>query len=57
MKESHFSLRQSFRQTGACAVLWTGQNDVGQRVSSGLYYCRLVVDGQLVHTRKMLLLR
>ncbi|HEU4366156.1 MAG TPA: family 43 glycosylhydrolase [Candidatus Krumholzibacteria bacterium] len=36
---------------------WTGTDDGGKAVSSGVYFYRLVVDGAAVDTRKMVLLK
>ncbi len=38
------------------AVTWTGVNDAGQRVTPGVYFCRLVA-GNVVRTAKMSLLK
>jgi photosystem II stability/assembly factor-like uncharacterized protein len=36
-------------------VEWDGTNELGQRVASGIYFCRLMVDGAAMQTRKMIL--
>lgn len=41
---------------GSFDIIWNGRDDIGQPVASGIYFCRLAVNG--IHTaRKMLLLR
>jgi len=43
---------------GRWSTVWDGKDDLGQEVSSGVYLCRLVVDGgQWTRTMKMILLR
>ncbi len=40
---------------GIYQVHWDGTNAVGKPVSSGMYWYRLMIDGQVVQTRKMVL--
>ncbi len=47
----------SFQEAGFYSISWNGQDEAGRNVASGLYYCRLNVDGTLIQARKMLLLR
>jgi lysophospholipase L1-like esterase len=42
---------------GLHSLFWNGQDERGHNVASGLYYYRLNVDGHVVQTRKMVLLR
>lgn len=48
---------KAFQPAGSYLIVWQGKDDSGQNVSSGLYYYRLFADHQLVHSKKMLLLR
>ncbi|NOQ23321.1 MAG: T9SS type A sorting domain-containing protein [Candidatus Aegiribacteria sp.] len=34
-----------FTASGFCSVLWDGRNSAGQRVESGVYFCRCEFDG------------
>jgi beta-glucanase (GH16 family) len=43
-------------EAGTNAVRWDGSSDHGARVGSGVYYCRLAVDGEFAE-RKMILLK
>ena len=42
---------------GAHAVFWSGTDRSGKTLPSGVYFCRLEVDGKVISTKKMLLLR
>ena len=42
---------------GEHSALWQGRNAAGESVGSGVYFCRLRVDGHTVNTQKMLLLK
>jgi hypothetical protein len=44
------------RQAGRHAVVWSGDNDRGERVASGLYFYRLTTEESSL-TRKMMLLK
>ena len=45
-------------ETGMVEVTWDGKDEAGKGGSSGVYFCRIVVDGgKWTKTRKMLLLR
>ena len=50
------SLRSGALAAGPHVVSWDGKDKNGQTVSSGIYFCRLVADGQIL-TRKMTLLK
>ena len=36
-------------------VIWKGDNEMGQKVSSGIYLIRLVIDGQLITSKAVLM--
>jgi len=44
---------------GSYKILWDGKNDVGKKVSSGVYFYELLFEGTSVHSmrKKMLLLK
>jgi len=45
-------------QSGFHSVVWDGRDEGGRNLSSGIYLCRLVVDGKrLIKIRKMMLLK
>jgi hypothetical protein len=50
------TLLDEIRAAGAHTVTWDGRNDAGQRVASGVYFCKLVT-GDFAQTRKMVLLK
>jgi len=41
---------------GAHEAVWDGTSESGTRVASGVYFCRLIVDGVAVDARRMVLL-
>ena len=45
------------RAAGQHREAWTGTDDEGKAVSSGVYFYRLAVDGAVIDTRKMVLLK
>jgi hypothetical protein len=45
------------QQAGAYAVEWNATDHLGQSLASGVYFYRLAVDGHVVDTRKMALLK
>jgi flagellar hook assembly protein FlgD len=45
------------RSAGVHEVTWDGRDDLGKEMASGVYFYELSVDGQLVRSRKMHLLR
>jgi len=48
-------LVESQYEAGVHQVVWTGVDDWGSKVPSGVYFCRLVSGKNIVQTRKMLL--
>lgn len=42
-------------EAGVYTVRWDSKNQAGNNVSTGVYFYRMLVDGNLVQTRKMLL--
>ena len=50
------TLLQGRQTSGTHTVAWSGQNDQGGRVASGLYFYRLITDSGTL-TRKMTLLK
>jgi enterochelin esterase-like enzyme len=42
---------------GRHQVTWNGEDERGGRLSSGVYFCRLMIDGHFVDARRMVLLR
>jgi hypothetical protein len=51
------TLEDAARGPGVHAVDWDGADRSGRGVASGVYFARLVVDGALVDTRKLMLLK
>ncbi|HEX6791708.1 MAG TPA: FlgD immunoglobulin-like domain containing protein [Candidatus Krumholzibacteria bacterium] len=45
------------RGAGAHSVEWDGADGAGRGVSSGIYFARFIVNGALVDTRKLMLLK
>jgi flagellar hook assembly protein FlgD len=43
-------------ERGRHRIIWSGQDDDGERVASGVYFCRMTA-GEAAMTRKMVLLR
>jgi hypothetical protein len=50
-------LRDQSDAPGIYEVRWDGTNSHGEALSSGIYFYRLVVDGQTISTKKMILLK
>jgi hypothetical protein len=50
-------LESSFRAKGEHSVVWRGENDHGQPVASGVYFCRLAADGVAVGATRMVLVQ
>ena len=42
------TLVDGFEQAGNYQKAWYGRNDMGQVLSSGIYFCKLAVDGRIV---------
>jgi len=51
------TLTSGVMEPGAYKVVWNSLDNTGQKVSTGLYFYRLVVDNKVIQTRKMLLLK
>lgn len=49
-------LVNSFREVGSHSIIWDGQDDHGQPVSSAVYLCQLEADG-IVQTKKIIILK
>ena len=50
-------LDEGYRAAATYSVIWDGKDEKGQTVSSGVYFCRLVAGGNVIRTRKLVLLR
>lgn len=50
-------LVDEIKATGKHNVIWNGDNDKGQQVSSGIYFYKFEVDNQQIDIKKMLLLK
>jgi len=44
-------------EPGAYHAMWNSMDNSGRKVSSGVYFYRLVVDGKIIATKKMLMLK
>ncbi len=51
------ALLSGVQRAGASETSWDGRDDQGRAVATGVYFYRLVVDGEAPLTRKMVLLR
>jgi enterochelin esterase family protein len=51
------SLMEQYVLPGRHQVSWNGEKQGGGRLSSGVYFCRLMIDGRFVDARRMVLLR
>jgi len=51
------TLADGSRAAGVHGVDWDGRDDAGRAVASGVYFARLAVDGTIVDTRKLALLK
>ena len=52
-----YNLTNSQYQTGNHKIIWKGIDDSGKKVSSGLYFYKMNINGLTTVTRKMLLLK
>jgi hypothetical protein len=50
-------LFHGMRGPGRYEAVWTGENDRGERVAPGIYFCRLKTSGGLTAGHKLLLVR
>jgi flagellar hook assembly protein FlgD len=50
------TLHQGRLDTGVRSVRWNGTNAGGERVGSGVYFCRLAAGGEVI-TRQLVLLK
>ena len=39
------------------SITWDGTDQVGKPVSSGIYFCNLIVDGKMLKSKKMMLIK
>ena len=51
------TLLNTDKNTGRYEVKWDGTNNYGDKVSSGVYFYRMTVNGQVLDTKKMLMLK
>ena len=51
------TLVSSAMAPGTYKALWNSRDNSGRRVTSGIYFYRLVVDNQVINTHKMVLLK
>lgn len=51
------SLVHDFLSNGVHSIVWNGNDELGESVSSGVYFYRLKVNGNITSTKKMLLLK
>ncbi len=51
------TLKAGSMSAGSYQVVWNSQDNDGRKVSSGLYFYRLVVDRKVIATKKMILLQ
>jgi len=50
-------LDSGVRPAATHTVIWDGRDENGQTVASGVYFCRLVAGGNMIRTRKLLLVK
>ena len=51
------SLINQYKGIGTYEVKWDGTNSFGDKVSSGVYFYRLIVDNKVIDTKKMLMVK
>ncbi len=51
------TLLDCYMSSGRSEMLWNSKDDIGKRVSSGVYFYKLSVNGKTEKTKKMLLLK
>jgi hypothetical protein len=51
------TLVSSDMEPGTYKAVWNAQNNMGQKVSSGIYFYRLTVNNKVINTYKMLMLK
>ena len=51
-----FSLQDAPHQKGLNTVTWSGADDFGRQVSSGIYFSKLITSGKVI-TSKMVMLK
>lgn len=51
------TLVSSAMEPGTYKAIWNSRDDLGRRVTSGIYFYRLVVDNKVISTHKMVLLK
>ncbi|MFC1726255.1 T9SS type A sorting domain-containing protein [candidate division KSB1 bacterium] len=51
------SIIDEYRREGIHKVTWNGTNNYGDKVSSGVYFYRLIVNGKVLDTKKMLMVK
>jgi hypothetical protein len=51
------TLVNGYQNTGGYTLKWDGLNDFGDQVTSGVYFYLMQVDGKMIKSRKMILMR
>jgi dienelactone hydrolase len=51
------TLVDQFQNSGSYSVIWDGKNGLGRQVASGIYLYRMQVNGTVVQSRKMALVK
>jgi flagellar hook assembly protein FlgD len=50
-------LDEGYRPPATYSVMWDGRDEIGQTVSSGVYFCRLTAGGNIIRTRRLVMVR